>query len=269
MSTIKKSIRKALTTLSVVCALLFLAAGCGETKFINESNNGEDQTSTVKSATEVWDYPIKPGSVEWKTRSYDENVAKSQPPADMLKSWDTEMLLKYCADYPFNKVLLLYNNPNHGFKRVYDQATVWQEFIRRTDAVAVLSQYFEARPSKMLYEMTDDKVRRNDLFTLFFLEKLIAETEFTLFLDASRRRMLANVIFQRYQSKTEYPDQIYGYTYNSSLSAFIKILESDQVLSPESEISLEKFRAKTRNEAVADSGMESAIINMVMNYINQ
>ena len=269
MNTIKKSFKKAVTALSVVCALFFLASGCGETKFISEGNNGDDQNSIVKAATEEWDYPIKPGSQEWRTRPYDENVAKSQPPAELLSSWDTETLLKYCVDYPFNKVIYLYDNPNYGFRRVYDQATVWQEFIQRIDAIEVFAQYFEARPSKLLYEMTDVKIRNNDLFTLFFLEKLVAETDFTLFLDSSRRRMLANVILQRYQSKKEYPDRIYGFPYNSSLSAFLKILESDQVLSPEDEISLEKFRKKTHNEAVADPDMESAVITLLMNYINQ
>ena len=217
----------------------------------------------------VWDYPIKPGSEEWRMTSYDEKVEKSQPPKELLKSWDTETLFRYCIDYPFNKVVGMYNNPNDGFKRAYEQSAVWQEFIQRKDVLDILVKYFESRPFNLLVEIEDEIIRNNELFTLYFLEKLVSETDFTLHLDSSDKQKLANAILQLHQSKKGYPDKIFGYPYNSSLVAILKILESDNAASSNDEISLAKFREKTGNESFVDENMESVILLNTVNYINK
>ena len=214
-----------------------------------------------------WDYPVKPGSDEWRMTSYDEKIKKSQPPVELLKSWDTETLFGYCIDYPFNKVTLLFNNPNDGFKRAYEQSSVWQEFIRRKDALEVFAKYFEAHPNKRLFTMDNIEIRNNDLFTLFFLEKLVSETDFTNYLDSSLKRKLADIILETHQSKKDYPDEFYGFSYNSSLSALLKILENDNAFSGE-RISLADFREKTGDESYIDEIMDSTIVDKTINYLN-
>lgn len=216
-----------------------------------------------------WDYPVKPGSEEWRMTSYDEKVEKSQPPKELLNSWDTETLFKYCLDYPFNKVTLLFNNPNDGFKRAYEQSSVWQEFIRRKDALDIFVKYFENRPFKQLFEMKNVENFNDELFSLFFLEKLVSETDFAVYLDSSGKRKLANTILQTHQSKKNYPDEFLGFSFNSSLSALLKILESDHVVSPNDEISLAKLREMTENEFFIDYNMDSIIVNKASIYINK
>ena len=217
----------------------------------------------------AWDYPVKPGMDEWRYMPYAEKVEKSQPPKELLDSWDTETLFKYCVDYPLNKVTLMYNNRNEGFKRVYDQSAVWQAFIQREDALDSFVKYFESRPYNRLLAMNDIEIRNNELFNLFFLEKLVSETDFAINIDSSGKRKLANTIMQSHQSKKKYPDELFGVPYNSSLSALIKILESDKAISPNDEISLRKFREETGNEAYIGSNMELAIISKVFNYIHE
>jgi len=103
---------------------------------------------------------------------------------------------------------------------------------------------------------------------LYYLEKLISETDFAEHLDSSDRKKLAITIFQSHQSKKDFPEFI-GFHYNSSLVALLKILESDRVLSPQDEISLIGFRKKTGNEYSVDDGMDSEIITITLNYINK
>jgi hypothetical protein len=216
----------------------------------------------------TWDYPVKPDTEEWKEMPYNEKIKKSQPSIELLKNWTTETLFQYCIDYPFNKVILLFNNPNDGFKRVYEQSFVWQEFIQRKDAFEILSKYLESRPYKRLLKMNNIEVRNNELFVLFFLDKIVSETNFAVNLDAENKRKLANIILQSHQSKKNYPEEFIGFHYNSSLSALLKIVESDGVLS-EDKISTTDFRKITDNECFVDDSMDYAIITKTMKYIAQ
>ena len=226
-------------------------------------------TVNAQTVAKVWDYPVKPGSEEWRMTSYDEKVEKSQPPKDLLNNWDTKTLFNYCVDYPFNKVTLLFNNPNDGFKRSYEQSSVWQEFIKRKDALEIFVQYFEVRSYKQLFDMKDVENRNDELFTLFFLEKMVSETDFAEHLDPSGKIKLANTILKSHQNKKDYPDEFYGFSYNSSLSALLKILESDNEVSSDDKISLTKFREKTGNEYFIDEIIDAAIVNSAINYINR
>jgi len=216
----------------------------------------------------VWDYPVKPGSEEWKMTSYAEKVEKSQPPKELLSSWDTETLFKYCLDYPFNKVTLLFNNPNDGFKRAFEQSSVWQEFIQRKDAFDIYSKYIESLPYKLLFEMQNIEIRNNKLFTLFFLEKIVSETDFVANVDSENKRKLANIILQNHLNKKNYPEEFIGFGYNSSLSAIVKILESENVITANDKISLINLRKKTDNEYFVDNEIDTAIIAKALNFVN-
>jgi hypothetical protein len=209
----------------------------------------------------VWDYPVKPGSEEWRETSYGEKIKKSQPPEELLKSWTTEILFQYCINYPFNKVTLLFNYPNDGFKRVYEQSAVWQEFIQRKDAVDVLTEYLEARPYKRLFAIHNIEERNNELFIVFFLDKVVSETTFAANLDIRNKKKLMNIILQNHQSKKNYPEEFIGFHYNSSLSAALKILNE--------EASLIDLRKKTDNEYFVDENLEATIITKAINFINK
>jgi hypothetical protein len=209
----------------------------------------------------IWDYPVKPESREWKETSYIEKIKKSQPPKELLISWTTEILFQYCINYPFNKVTLLFNNPNDGFKRVYEQSAVWQEFIQRKDAIDVLTKYLESRPYKRLFAINDIEERNNELFIVFFLDKIVSETNFAANLDARNKKKLTNIILQNHQTKKNYPEEFIGFHYNSSLSAMLKVLDDKK--------SLTDFRAKTDNEFSIDENVDAAIITKATNFINK
>jgi hypothetical protein len=217
------------------------------------------QTVTDRKVT--WDYPVKPETMEWRETSYIEKIKKSQPPKELLKNWTAEILFQYCINYPFNKVALLFNNPNDGFKRVYEQSAVWQEFIQRKDAIDVLTEYLESRPYKRLFAINNIEERNNELFIVFFLDKIVSETNFTANLDFRNRKKLTNIILQNHQSKKNYPEEFTGFHYNSSLSAMLKVLGDEK--------SLTDFREKTDNEFFIDENANAVIIENAINFINK
>ncbi|MDR1200130.1 MAG: hypothetical protein LBL58_00685 [Tannerellaceae bacterium] len=216
----------------------------------------------------IWDYPVKPGSDEWRETSYNEKIQRSQPSKDIMNSWNTETLFQYCIDYPFNKAILLFNNPNEGFKNVYEQSSVWKEFIQREDAISVFMKHIELRPYEKLFKTNKIEERNNELFILFFLDKIVSETNFAANLDLLNRKKLAKIILQNHQNKEIYPEEFTGFHYNSSLSAILKILATDGI-SSEDEISQTNFRNKTNDEYFVDEAMDSLIIKETINYINK
>ena len=240
---------------------------------LNETNHNTEVDSydaqiTTRSGVE-WDYPVKPGSEEWRMTSYDYKIEKSQPPKWLLASWSIEVLFRFCIDYPFNKVTLLFNNPNDGFKRAYEQSSVWKEFIQRKDALEVFAQFIEARPYKLLFEITDIEVCNNELFTLFFLEKVVSETDFVGYLNSTDKKKLADIILRNHQDKKNYPQEFFGFPYNSSLTTLLKILESENIVSSKGDYSLTSFREKTGNEYFVDDELDLAITTLTSNYVNK
>ncbi len=134
--------------------------------------------------------------------------------------------IKYFINYPFNKDLLLFNNPNVGFKRVFDNSLVWQSFIRRKDAFAYFFILYKKQNIEELISMKNIDERNNTLFLQFFLEKLVSETSFIEKLDKVSKNKLMQMIFERHIKKCKFLKEYLGFTYNSSLGSIIKILEN-------------------------------------------
>ena len=174
-----------------------------------------------------------------------------------------------CVDYPFNHITLLFNNSNDGFKRAFGHSSLCQEFIRRKDALDIFVICYETWPYKQLFEKRDEVNRNDELFNLFFLEKVVSETDFVVYLDSSDKRKLANIILHSHQSKKDYPIEFIGFHYNSSLCALLKILESDRVIFPNGEISLVRFHDVAGKEHFTNDGIDSTIVTKTLNYLNK
>lgn len=210
-----------------------------------------------------WKYPISLGSKEWKETSYLDKIRKSQPPAELMVRMSTAELFDYCIDYPFNKDVLLFNNPDAGFKRVIEYSTVWQEFIKRTDASIVFMKYYSAFTCTVINNLSDRSEKTSIFFNLFFLEKIVSETSFLDNLNSIEKKKLASVLYSKFKEKKQYPELFLGYNYNSSLSALVKILETDN----QKGMSLEKFKETTTGEYFVVDEAEKNITAKVNEYI--
>jgi hypothetical protein len=226
-------------------------------------------TAIAQEKKVTWDYPVRPSSEEWKTTSYMEKIERSQPPEDLLRGWDTETLFQYCLAYPFNKVVLMYNNPNDGFKRVYEQSLVWQEFVGRKDALSIFGKYYRSISYKQLFAVGYDETNRNDaLFSLFFLDKLVSETTFSERLDVEQKKELIDIVLFIHLDKKNYTE-FTGFHYNASLSAISRVLDSDKTLSSNERISLTTLRERTDNEYFVDDSIDVKIVIKAKNYLKK
>jgi len=212
-----------------------------------------------------WDYPIKPGTVEWKKMNYKKKVKLSQPNPNLIKSLSTIELMSYCLDYPFNKDILLFNNPNDGFRVVFESSTVWQEFIKREDAKKVFVYFYKKHSLDDLFKTNNINMRNHELFNQYFLEKIASETSFITQLNASDKKNLMSVLLDKHKAKKKYPNEYYGFAYNSSLSVIIKILKSENIESK----SISNFKITTHNERHVNTELDEKIVNSAQEFLKK
>lgn len=140
---------------------------------------GNGQT-TIK-----WDYPVKPGSKEWKKLdSYSERLDKCQIPDDVLPHLDTPQLVDLCMEYPFLLNIYLFGDPFYGYDVLFDDFNGIRELFGRKDAYECITNayadmldenyvYMKLKV-KTPYEIGEYKFRVSFLELTLGNEKLIA-----------------------------------------------------------------------------------------------
>lgn len=178
-----------------------------------------------------WDYPVKPGSEEWRLTSYAEKLALNQLPSDLIKSISTSELLDYCLKYPFNKDILLFNNPNAGFKKVFSESLCWQEFLNRPDVIETFLKSYDKNSTEDIEKITKTDERYDEIFNVFFLEKLVSGTNMVDKTDSNIRKLLLKSLLNKHEEKKKFPTQYHGFSYWSALSAIVTILKYENAIS--------------------------------------
>ncbi|MFA5248594.1 MAG: hypothetical protein WC415_05255 [Patescibacteria group bacterium] len=91
----------------------------------------------------AYDFPIKPGTDEWKKfTSYGEMLTATQIPDKMLKSMSTRALVKTCLDYPNSGSIGAHNSLQQGLEAIVSGFNGLQELLKRDDAgIELLAQY--------------------------------------------------------------------------------------------------------------------------------
>lgn len=214
----------------------------------------------------TWDYPIKPGSEEWRSSPYVEKIQKNQPPASIINQMPTSDLLDLCLKYPFNKDMLLFNNPNTATRKVLKESLGWQEFIKRKDAVETFIGYYNKLPTDKIESIPDEKVRNNERFNFYFFEKLIVESDFAVNASLNSKKLLLQTLLKKHNEKKIYPDQYHGYVYYSTMSAMLKIMQEQDFIddkiynNPDFQLLIEKGICK-------DQKLETEIINKAKDFL--
>lgn len=67
--------------------------------------------SNLFSQEVTWDFPVKPGTAEWKSlKDRYEQMKACQIPDDVLPSLSTEQMIELCLSYPLLIDILAFNN---------------------------------------------------------------------------------------------------------------------------------------------------------------
>ena len=235
---IKNAFQKArlnvtVATLCLFCTLLFIAFGCETVK--NLGSDSEDlQNSYLKSASEIWDYPVKPGMEQWRQfKSMDEMYQACQLPENIIKTLDTESLVHICYNFPAYMGLFFYNSPQDGFNVFHSHFNGIRELLQREDA----GYYMLEKYKSLTVEDFDPSWSLVDkgyfAYKYMYFETLLAQPQIVQSMDAYGRKEFLQEATQKFEMKLELRDIFGGSSFMTNAWVMARILHHDNQLSSE------------------------------------
>jgi hypothetical protein len=166
-----------------------------------------------------WDYPVKPGSEEWKKlKSNEEMVGACQIPEEVLVILSTEELTDICLRYPLIADVFAFENLNEGLDKLFGDFNGIRALYKRTDVLSNLSKrYIQKIQNFSLLEGTISDVEKGYfIISVSVLEVLLSRIEWT---DNNGKviykEILQNLVYG-YEEKCKYSDYFKGFGLRSN-----------------------------------------------------
>jgi hypothetical protein len=162
------------------------------------------------SPTDAYDYPIKPGTDEWKAfGSHDEMLQACQIPESILKDMSTAGLVETVLNYPLLGDYTAYNNMQYGFDMVVSHFNGLRELFNRKDAgTELLARYRTMDPAAIDNDWTDVE-KGFYAFSFQDIEALLAQEPILTNLTEAQRQELLTEAIAKYQAKQQHAE-VYG-----------------------------------------------------------
>lgn len=155
------------TMWSAVCLLVCLLVVATTDSFALSVD--EDAIVDAYIITEPYEYPVVPGTDEWKTfTTHEQMIQACQIPESILKRMTTEALLLTVMDFPLLGDTLLFDNEDAGYKALKENCNALIEFLERDDAVTVFNNYHTPGASICSYSDGYLKTIANICFELIY-----------------------------------------------------------------------------------------------------
>jgi hypothetical protein len=145
----------------------------------------------------TWDFPVKPGSKEWKTLNSPEKMYNAmQIPEGILQKISTEKLAELCVDYPLFSTVLAHNSIQAGFNYMKNKFNGMLELLDRPDVASVMIKLFKTTDSNWILE--EPNPGNSFGFRVSFLTMLLAQDEIVNRLSESERKQLYEETVKKY-----------------------------------------------------------------------
>jgi len=138
------------------------------------------QTDSVQaaSASDAYDYPIKPGTDGWKAfTTHDEMLEACQIPEDILKNMSTKALVETVLEYPLYGDMRAYDSMQQGFEAVASQFNGLPELLNRKDAGTELLGIYSKMNPQDIEENWGDIQKGAYTFSIANVEILLAQNK--------------------------------------------------------------------------------------------
>ena len=207
-------------------------------------------TCVIKAQVK-WDYPIKPGTEEWKNfQSNEEMVKACQIPEKILSSLPTEELTELCLKYPLIFDVFAFDNFNNGLDKLFSDFYGIKVLFQRNDVLnCITKRYVQKIQSFNFLDEENTEYDKGDfIVTVSLLEILLSR--YAVQNDATNEKIkdVLRILVFGYESKFKYANYFMGVGFRSNVYSRV------QIISKMDKQNLEKLPQKDKNYALF-SGM--------------
>jgi hypothetical protein len=180
----------------------------------------------------IWDYPVKPGSEEWKEfKSMDDMYKACQVPGDVLKKLDTEALVKICFDFPAYMALFFHNSPQAGFDAFYLNFNGIRELFERNDVGSFMLKKYKTMSFVDFNPLWTLEDQGRFVYKYRFFETLLAQPQVVQSLDSNGRNELVKEAVKKFDMKLSKEDLFGGIAFAVNAWIMARTLNFESKLS--------------------------------------
>lgn len=165
-----------------------------------------ESSPKIKSKNDAYEYPIKPGTVEWKElRNHEEMLRVCQIPPNTLKNMSTEGLIETILNYPLFWDMTAYDNLRVGFSEVSSRFNGIPELFQRADVgEKLLATYRSINPAAFPKDSGKEEFEHVSKF--YFIELLVAQAEVQNRFNKPQLKELRQIIADKYVILKQLPE---------------------------------------------------------------
>ncbi len=166
--------------------------------------------SASSQNTDAYQYPIKPGTEEWKgLTSHTDMLAVCQIPESALQNMSTAGLLESVLNYPLLGDYMAFNSVQQGFDSVASQFNGLQEFLNRKDAGEMLLKTYSDMKPQAVAAVSPTRQDYQKTFGINDLELIVAQDPILSNLTDAQLRQLVQTAREKYLAKQQLAE-VYG-----------------------------------------------------------
>ncbi len=167
-------------------------------------------TQPILYAQNSWNYPIKPGTEQWKSlKTLNERIAVQQIPENILKSLSTEEVFSAWLELPGRLELLAFSTMQNGFEVTVRRYNVLKELLNRNDVgKVVLSKYLRIDPENLKQDWS--VIEKGKFITDFaFIEFLLSQSEVLKNLSKNEKKLIVKNAIMNINKKQSFKEMFW------------------------------------------------------------
>ena len=217
---------------------------------------------------QVWNYPIKPGTEEWKKlKNNKQKVDACQIPDDVLVQMKTEDLIEACLNYPLLRDIMAFNFLQGGINKLKENFEGFNELLKRKNASKLLFiEYKNIKPNG--FDKNWTLIQKGDYaFNIMAIEILLSQKELLSTLSKSEKKELVQELLKKLKEKND--PEVYGRLSQMTIGlCIVRILEQEgSFVNIPTSITQDDLKLFSEKANLQSTQLLPSIINMAKNYI--
>ncbi|MEI6049626.1 MAG: hypothetical protein WCS03_12055 [Bacteroidota bacterium] len=226
------------------------------------------ESAFAQYSEKTWDYPIKPGSKEWLSKSdFIERLSLLNIPDDTIKSMSTDKLLNTCLEYPYFGLIFTRNSLQQGYEFIKNNFNGFRELENRRDAGHLILKKYENMDPAGVSDQSSHLKASQYMAQFTFIEILLAQDSILFKLNDETKNEILNTTLEKFNQKaTKHNYGIVGLSTTALIIAKIidKYDDNNLELNLKEKSSIKEF---TKSCIVEDSEFFKLILKTSEKYL--